>query len=114
MGALRVFIFSALTVIRPCHAGYTDLDLSASDLNPVDLKDDTISTRMCPKVYPILRRYLPRRKENAGDYEHKAEIHNIGECLDACCLDKKCNVVFMHETKCFNVSIHVIKSTQFS
>ncbi|KAK6629603.1 hypothetical protein RUM43_003420 [Polyplax serrata] len=103
VGAFRVFIFSALTVIRPCHAGYTDLDLSASDLNPVDLKDDTISTRMCPKVYPILRRYLPRRKENAGNYEHKAEIHNIGECLDACCLDKKCNVVFMHETKCFNV-----------
>lgn len=92
---IGTLIFSILTIPS---LGYADLDLNFNNL-----KEDTISTSRCIKSYQILWRFVPQKGENAGDYESKPEIHNIRDCLDACCIKKKCNVVFMHNEKCFHV-----------
>lgn len=59
----------------------------------------------CPKIYPrLFHQFVPKGNETAGFYEKKLNIHDLPECLDSCCMDEKCNVMFMYKTTCFHVS----------
>lgn len=58
----------------------------------------------CPKIYPrLFHQFVPKGNESAGNYEKKIDIHDIRECLDSCCMDEKCNVMFMYKTACYHI-----------
>lgn len=60
----------------------------------------------CPKIYPrLFHSFVPKGNESAGQYEKKIDIHDFTECLDSCCMEEKCNVMFMYKNACFHVSL---------
>lgn len=60
---------------------------------------------MCPKLLPqTLIGYAPRGNTSAGSYKKNDRIKDIEECVQLCCTHPTCNVVFMYDDDCFQVS----------
>lgn len=70
-----------------------------------DLRNLQTFVPKCPKMYPrFFHQFVPKGNETAGTYIKKPDIHELYECLESCCLDERCNVMFMFKTACYHVS----------
>nr|CAD7429431.1 unnamed protein product [Timema monikensis] len=61
----------------------------------------------CPQIYlSEFKSYAPIGNETSGVFAKKATIHTIEDCIADCCDDKMCNIIFMHNTECFQISCY--------
>jgi len=62
----------------------------------------------CPNSFSrVFVGFGPKGNDTAGTYEKRKDITNLKDCIFACCVDDKCNVVFMYSNNCYLVSILV-------
>lgn len=60
--------------------------------------------QLCPRIYlSIFSSVAPRGNETAGAYSKKDDIHSLDACIRSCCEEEVCNVVFMHDSTCYQV-----------
>lgn len=63
--------------------------------------------QFCPQIYlHVFTSCAPRGNETAGVYSKKDDIHSLEGCIRSCC-EEECNVVFMHDSACFQVCQHI-------
>lgn len=52
----------------------------------------------------FFRGYVPRGNLSAGIYTEVDGVSALKSCVMKCCIDGKCNVAFMMDTKCYHVA----------
>lgn len=63
--------------------------------------------QFCPRIYlRVFTSFAPRGNETAGAYSKKDDIHSLEGCITSCCEEEVCNVVFMHDSTCYQVCQH--------
>jgi len=65
--------------------------------------------QQCPYLFPyVYEGYMPANKSDAGKYEEKKELQTLEDCIEGCCDNQDCNVVFMFTSEgkstCYHVS----------
>lgn len=55
-------------------------------------------------VHFAFRGYVPRGNLSAGIYTEVDGATDMKNCASKCCLENKCNVAFMMDTKCYHVA----------
>jgi hypothetical protein len=64
--------------------------------------------QICPQIYlSVFTRFAPRGNETAGAFSKKDNINSLEDCVTSCCEEEVCNVVFMHDSTCYQVCEHV-------
>lgn len=62
---------------------------------------------LCPSLMNnVFKHYAPRGGMNAGVYKiykPQSGLPSLQECVEFCCEDTACNVVFMHNSTCFKI-----------
>ncbi|XP_021932800.1 dyslexia-associated protein KIAA0319-like protein isoform X2 [Zootermopsis nevadensis] len=60
--------------------------------------------QLCPRIYlSVFTSFAPRGNETAGSYSKKDDIHSLEDCITSCCEEEGCNVVFMHDSTCYQI-----------
>lgn len=60
---------------------------------------------VCPHLYQkVFRGYVPRGNLSAGMYSAVENIDKLKDCVFECCLQDKCHVALMKDTKCYHVT----------
>ncbi|XP_023702907.1 dyslexia-associated protein KIAA0319-like protein isoform X3 [Cryptotermes secundus] len=60
--------------------------------------------QICPRIYlSVFTSFAPRGNETAGAYSKKDNIHSLEDCITSCCGEDVCNVVFMHDSTCYQI-----------
>jgi len=64
--------------------------------------------QICPRIYlSVFTSFAPRGNQTAGAYSKKDDAHSLEECITSCCDEEVCNVVFMHDSTCYHVCLHI-------
>lgn len=60
--------------------------------------------RECPQMLPrILVGFTPRGNVSAGIFKKSKDAENIESCVEQCCSQPSCNIVFMFKQQCYQV-----------
>lgn len=65
--------------------------------------------QICPRIYlSVFTSFAPRGNQTAGAYSKKDDVHSLEGCITSCCEEEVCNVVFMHDSTCYQVCQHIL------